>query len=68
MKHLSGAPLLDWLLALLTNNRLGWKGLPGTSAIAYYEKSYLTAVKSFIILTPGANVKKLFTAISYDFS
>jgi hypothetical protein len=24
--------------------------------------------KSFITLTPGANVMKLFTAVSYDFS
>jgi hypothetical protein len=31
---------------------LGWKGLPGTNALAYYEKSYLTVVKSFITLAP----------------
>jgi hypothetical protein len=29
VKHLSGAPLKGRLLALPTNNRLGWKGLPG---------------------------------------
>jgi hypothetical protein len=31
--------LLARLLALPTNIRLGWKGLPGTNALAYYEKS-----------------------------
>jgi len=27
------------LLVLATNIRLGWKSLPGTNALAYYEKS-----------------------------
>jgi hypothetical protein len=27
---------------------LGWKGLPGTNALAYYEKSKFAALKSFI--------------------
>jgi hypothetical protein len=35
VKHLSDAPLL----ALPTNIRLGWKGLPLTNGLAYYEKS-----------------------------
>ncbi len=35
-------------MALPTYIRLGWKGLSGTNALAYYEKSYLTAAKSFI--------------------
>jgi hypothetical protein len=35
MKHLSGAPSLERLLALLANFRLGWKGLPGISFISY---------------------------------
>jgi hypothetical protein len=26
-------------LGLHTNNRLGWKDLPGTNALAYYENS-----------------------------
>jgi hypothetical protein len=39
-----------------------------TSALAYYEQLYITSVKSFIILTLVANVIKLFTAASYDFS
>jgi hypothetical protein len=38
VKHISGAPLYDRLLALPTNIRVGWKGLPGTNPPAYYEK------------------------------
>jgi hypothetical protein len=44
----------------------GWKGckdLPGTNTLAYYEKSKLTTVKSFITLAICANVINLFTAI-----
>ncbi len=41
--------------ALSTNIRLGWKGLPGKNALAYFEKSKLTAVKSFITLTPRSH-------------
>jgi hypothetical protein len=37
VKPLSGAPLWGRLLALLTNVRLGWKGLPGTNTLVYYE-------------------------------
>jgi hypothetical protein len=36
VKHLKGASL-GWGPALPTNIRLGLKGLPGTSALAYYE-------------------------------
>jgi len=35
----SDAPLKGRLLASPTNIRLGWKGFPGTTALAYYEKS-----------------------------
>jgi hypothetical protein len=44
-----------------TNKRLGWKGSEGTNTLAYYENSYLAAVKSFITLgtdwkgLPGTN-------------
>ncbi len=47
MKPLSGR------VGLPTNIRPGWKGLPGTNALAYYEKALLTAIKSFISLAPG---------------
>jgi hypothetical protein len=33
---LSGAPLQARLLALLTNNRLSWKGFPESNTLAYY--------------------------------
>ncbi len=39
VKHLSGAPHWGRHLASPTNIRLGWKGLPGTNAVAYYEHS-----------------------------
>jgi hypothetical protein len=47
---------LTSLVALPTNNRLGWKGLPGTNSQAYYENSHLTVLKSFLTLAP--DVKK----------
>jgi hypothetical protein len=39
-------PTLGRLLALTANIRQGWKELPGTNALADYEKALLTAVKS----------------------
>ncbi len=53
MKYLSGAPLYDRALALTEKFRLGFTGLPGTNALDYYEKMYLTAVKVFKTLGPG---------------
>ncbi len=38
--------------ALLTNIRLGCKGLPRTNAQAYYGHLKITVVKSFITLEP----------------
>jgi hypothetical protein len=66
VEHLKGASL-GWAPALLANIRLGWKGFPGTNTLAYYEKSKLTAVKSFITLATWPKVIKLFTAIIYEF-
>jgi len=62
--------LYSWgrLLALATNNILGWKGLPGTETLAYYKNSYITDVKFYTTLGPGPNVIKLFTAVIYEFS
>ncbi len=37
VKHLLGAPLQGRPLALPTNIRLGWKGLPGTNTLAHYK-------------------------------
>jgi hypothetical protein len=41
------------LLALLTNIRQGWRGLPGTNTLAYYKHSYYMAVKIYIALEPS---------------
>ncbi len=60
MKLLSGAPLTGRLLILPTNIRLGWKALPGTNTVAYHEHLSTTAIISFKILGPGADVVKLF--------
>jgi hypothetical protein len=40
-----------------------WKVLPGANALAYYEKSELTAVKSFITLAPGGQSSNLYLNI-----
>jgi hypothetical protein len=52
VEHLSGASLGE-APSLSTNIRLGWKGLAGTNARAYYEKVVKRAIKSCITLTPG---------------
>jgi hypothetical protein len=52
VKPLSGAQLLGRPPALPTNIRLGWKGLPGTNALAYYKNLLITASKSFIRFAP----------------
>ncbi len=37
------------LLASLANIKLGWKGLPRTNTLAYYENPEVTSVKSLIV-------------------
>ncbi len=54
---------LGQALASPTNITLGWKGLPGTNALAYYEKSELTSVKSFTTLAPCKLEKVLGTML-----
>jgi hypothetical protein len=53
-------------LALPTNIRLAWKGLPGTNTPPYYEKLKLMSIKSFITLATGVNVIKLFSFVTDD--
>ncbi len=53
VKHISGTPLKGKLLALPTNIRLGWKSLPGTNTLAYYENPQITAILGFIVQAPG---------------
>ncbi len=38
VEHLKGGSLV-YAANLLTNNRLGWKDLPRTNTLAYYENS-----------------------------
>jgi hypothetical protein len=52
--NLKGDSLKTRLLALPTNIRLGWEGLPGTNTLAYYENFQVGAVKSFVALGLGA--------------
>jgi hypothetical protein len=49
VEQLKGASL-RYALALLANIRLGWKGITGTSTLAYFEHSLIMALKSFITL------------------
>jgi hypothetical protein len=44
----------------LTDIRLGCKGLSGTNTLAYQSTAFMTKKGSFILLTPGSNVMKLF--------
>jgi hypothetical protein len=37
----------------MANIRQGWRGLPQTNTLAYYELSYKTDIKSVITLGPG---------------
>jgi hypothetical protein len=41
------------LQALLTNIRVSWKGLLGTSTLVNYELYLMMALKSFIAFGPG---------------
>ncbi len=56
VQHLKDASL-GYAQALPANIRLNWKGLPGTSASAYYKNSQLMAVKSFEILPQVLEVR-----------
>jgi hypothetical protein len=47
MRHLSDVPHYGWLLALLTNIRLGWQYLPETNTLAYYGNPYVYEEKKF---------------------
>ncbi len=58
VEHLKGASL-GQALASPANIRLGYKGLAGTNALAYNEKSSLTAVKSFITLASDGSATVL---------
>ncbi len=40
------------------NIRLGWKALPETNTLAYYENLLITALISFIVQAPGEFLEK----------
>jgi len=46
----------------------GWKDLPGTNTLAYYEHLYNMDVKSFILLGPGLNLTRQPTMPSSTFT
>ncbi len=50
------------------NISLKWKQLAVANALAYHSKEIIKPVKIFIGQAPEANVIKLFTAVSYNFS
>jgi hypothetical protein len=52
MKYFSGTPLLSRLMALATNTKLGWKGLPKANTLAYYEHSKIADIKTFKTFGP----------------
>jgi hypothetical protein len=64
VEHLKGFSI-RLALALHANNIVGWKGLPGTNTLAYYELSQIRYVNGFITLGPGVNLIKLFTVVIY---
>jgi hypothetical protein len=39
--------------ALPTNIRLGWKGMEEANTLAYYDKTTIIGVNSFIVEAPG---------------
>ncbi len=61
-------PTLGQAVALPAKIRLGYTGLPGTNALAYYKNLLTMVVKVFIRLGPGLNVIKHFTTVIYKFS
>ncbi len=70
MKHLSSNPLLRRFLALSTNIRLEFKGLPETNALAYDELSKLRTLKKLRnqILLVIIEVHKIdFILVSFPF-
>jgi hypothetical protein len=50
-------------VTLPVNIKLGWKLLRVSSTLAYNIKKLVTAVMSFKILAPGANILKLFIVL-----
>jgi hypothetical protein len=58
--------LPSWVSSWCYQQILDWtgKGLPGTNTLAYLASSSATKKKSFITLTPGVDVRKLFFLVT----
>jgi hypothetical protein len=66
VQHISGFPLEDRHLALLTKYKLAWTGLQGTNTLAYYDHLKIMHEKGIIILSPGLNDIKVFSSEIYE--
>ncbi len=64
MNPILGASLLGRLLALPKYIRQGWKDLPGTNTLVFFQTLVNYGRKSYIILGTGANATKLFCGIN----
>jgi hypothetical protein len=67
LEDLSDASFLGKLLVLPEKVRLDWKvfaRLPGINTLAYLASLSATKEKSFITLSPGLNVSKLFLFVT----
>jgi hypothetical protein len=67
VEQFSGASFYVRVLGLINlplNIRLGWKGLPGTNALAYF--AYSSVQRYFLTLSYCKNVLKLFEYITND--
>ena len=53
-------------LALLSNSKTDCKGFPRTNTLAYLASLSVMKKKSFMALTPGVNVIKLFSFVTDD--
>jgi hypothetical protein len=66
--YLSGAQVKGLETDSPTNIGLSQKVLVGANALAYLLRAVVAKKKSFITLTSGTNVIKIFTAVSYECS
>jgi hypothetical protein len=68
VEQVSGGPLYGKLLVLPATISLGWKGMPWTNSLAYYEHSQITEEKSFITLGTGVVFTTLLFFITYKWA
>ncbi len=58
LKLLKGLLSKYRFLTLPTNIRLGWMGLPATTAVYYYGTELITVVKSFMVQAPENSLEQ----------